>query len=337
MARIGVLTGGSTPERTVALAGAGQVARALRDRGYEVTVFDTVESGPLDQELEERLLDSTVGVRPPSLADLRALEAQEDLPALVARGGLANHDAVFLVLHGRQGEGGEVQELLENAGLAFTGSGAIASSRAMDKTASKRLFRVAGIPAPEGTVWPAARAEVEALGLPIVVKPSRVGSTVGLTLVRGLSEIDMAVGRALQFDDEVLLERFLPGREYTVGVLDGQAVGVGEIVPPGEIFDYHSKYTPGVAREVFPAEIDDELTERLRALGLAAHRALGLRDFSRVDFRLDAAGEPYCLEVNTLPGMTQTSLLPQSAAVFGISFDELCDRMVRLALSRRGD
>ncbi len=337
MARIAVLTGGSTPERIVALAGARQVVVALRDRDYRVTVFDTAEAALLDGERERRLLAQTVGVRPPSLADLRALEAREDLPALVVHGGLANHDAVFLVLHGRQGEGGEVQGLLENAGLAFTGSGAVASSRAMDKTASKRLFRVAGIPAPEGTVWPAARADVEALGLPMVVKPSRVGSTVGLTLMRDLSEIDIAVGRALQFDDEVLLERFLPGREYTVGVLDGEALGVGEIVPPGEIFDYHSKYTPGVAREVFPAEIDDELTERLRALGLAAHRALGLRDFSRVDFRLDAAGEPYCLEVNTLPGMTQTSLLPQSAAVFGISFDELCDRMVRLALSRRGD
>ncbi len=335
MARIAVLTGGSTPERIVALAGARQVTAALRGQGHRVTVFDTAEAAPLDQEAEGRLLGQAVGVRPPSLTDLRALEAREDLPALVGCGGLAGHDAVFLVLHGRQGEGGEVQELLESAGLAFTGSDAAASSRAMDKTASKGLFRGVGVPVPEGTVWPATRAGLEALGLPLVVKPSRVGSTVGLTLVRDLSEIDAAVGRALQFDDEVLLERFLPGREYTVGVLDGQALGVGEIVPPGEIFDYHAKYTPGLTREVFPAPLDDEFAQRLCAFALAAHRALGLRDFSRVDFRLDDAGEPVCLEVNTLPGMTKTSLLPQSAAVVGISFEQLCDRMVRLALSRR--
>ena len=335
MTRIAVLTGGSTPERTVALAGAGQVASALRARGYEVTVFDTAEAAPLDLELEGRLLGRAVGARPPSLTELRALAAREDVPALVAQGGLADRDAVFLVLHGRQGEGGEVQELLEFAGLAFTGSDAVASSRAMDKTASKRLFRSAGIPTPEGAVWPMTPTEIEALGLPLVVKPSRVGSTVGLTLVRDLSEIDGAVGSALLFDTEVLLERFLPGREYTVGVLDGQPLAVGEVVPPGEIFDYHSKYTPGVAQDLFPAAIDHALEERLRVLALAVHVAVDLRDFSRVDFRLDAAGEPYCLEVNTLPGMTRTSLLPQSAAVLGISFEELCDRMVRFALARR--
>ncbi|MCE2559711.1 MAG: D-alanine--D-alanine ligase [Acidobacteria bacterium] len=327
MARIAVLTGGSTPERTVALAGASQVAAALRGRGHEVAVFDTVEPAALDPELEQQRLGQVVGSRPPSLAELRALEAREDLPALVA-GDLGSHDAVFLVLHGRQGEGGEVQELLEAAGIAFTGSDACGSRLAMDKDGSK------GIPTPDWAMWPVSAEEVEALGLPLVVKPSRVGSTVGLSVVREVRELDGAVGRALTFDDQVLLERFVGGGEYTVGVLEGQTLAVGEIVPPGDIFDYHSKYTPGLAEELFPARIDDELTERLRRLGLAAHEALGLRDFSRVDFRLDDAGEPYCLEVNTLPGMTNTSLLPQSAAVVGISFDELCERMIRLALTR---
>ena len=333
MARIAVLTGGSTPERTVALAGAAQVSAALRARGHDVTVFDTIEPEPLDPELEQQRLGQAVGTRPPSLAELRELEAREDLPAMVA-GDLGSHDAVFLVLHGRQGEGGEVQELLEAAGIAFTGSDARGSRLAMDKDKSKRRFRDAGIPTPDWLTWPARQPEIEELGLPLIVKPSRVGSTVGLTLMSDLLDLDSAVGKALTFDDEVILERFLPGREYTAGVLDGQALGVGEIVSPGRIFDFHSKYTPGRAQELFPAEIGLDLEERLRELALAAHEALALRDFSRVDFRLDAAGNPCCLEVNTLPGMTPTSLLPQSAAVFGISFAELCNRMIGLALAR---
>lgn len=333
MARIAVLTGGSTPERTVALAGAAQVSAALRARGHDVIVFDTIEPGPLDPELERQRLGRAVGTRPPSLAELRELEAREDLPTLVA-GDLGCHDAVFLVLHGRQGEGGEVQELLEAAGMAFTGSDARSSRLAMDKDESKRRFRDAGIPTPDWLTWPARQPEIEELGLPLIVKPSRVGSTVGLTLMSDLVELDSAVGKALTFDDQVILERFLPGREYTAGVLDGQALGVGEIVSPGRIFDFHSKYTPGRAQERFPAEIGVDLEKRLRELALAAHGALALRDFSRVDFRLDAAGNPCCLEVNTLPGMTPTSLLPQSAAVFGISFEELCNRMIGLALAR---
>lgn len=333
MARIAVLTGGSTPERTVALAGAAQVSAALRARGHDVTVFDTIEPGPLDAELEQQRLGRAVGTRPPSLAELRELEAREDLPALVA-GDLGSHHAVFLVLHGRQGEGGDVQELLEAAGVAFTGSDARSSRLAMDKDESKRRFRDAGIPTPEWLTWPARQSDIEELGLPLIVKPSRVGSTVGLSLMSDPTELDAAVGKALTFDDQVILERFLPGREYTVGVVEDRALGVGEIVPPDVIFDFHSKYTPGRAQELFPAEIDPDLEKRLRDLALAAHEALALRDFSRVDFRLDAKGSPYCLEVNTLPGMTPTSLLPQSAAVFGISFEDLCDRMIRLALAR---
>lgn len=333
MARIAVLTGGSTPERTVALAGAAKVSAALRASGHDVTVFDTIEPGPLDAELERQRLGRAVGTRPPSLAELRELEAREDLPALVA-GDLGSHDAVFLVLHGRQGEGGEVQEVLEAAGIAFTGSDSRGSRLAMDKDESKSCFREAGIPTPDWLTWPARQSEIEALGLPLIVKPSRVGSTVGLTLMSDPLDLDSAVGKALRFDDQVILEGFLPGREYTVGVLDDQALGVGEIVAPGVIFDFHSKYTPGRAEELFPAGIGPDLEERLRELALAAHKALALRDFSRVDFRLDAAGAPCCLEVNTLPGMTPTSLLPQSAAVFGIAFEDLCDRMVRLALER---
>lgn len=318
----------------MALAGAGQVAAALRGAGRQVTVFDTCRPSALGREDEEELLGQCVGSAPPSAAELRRLAAVEDLPRLISRSGLVEQDAVFLVLHGRQGEGGQIQVLLETEGIPFTGSDATGSVLAMDKEVGKRLFRYTGIPTPDWLRWPAPAAAIESLGLPVIVKPSRVGSTVGLSLMRKHDDLDAAVGLALSYDDDVLIERFLPGRELTVGVLEDEPLGVGEIIAPGEIFDYDSKYTPGRAREVFPARIDEDLANRLRRLALAAHRALKLRDFSRVDFRLDASGEPSCLEVNTLPGMTPTSLLPQSAAVVGISFGELCERMVRLALAR---
>ncbi|HUP25877.1 MAG TPA: D-alanine--D-alanine ligase, partial [Thermoanaerobaculia bacterium] len=175
------------------------------------------------------------------------------------------------------------------------------------------------------------------LGAPLVVKPSRIGSTIGLTLVATPTDsvsLLTAAEVAAAFDPIVLLEEYLPGREMTVGVLGDAALGVGEIVTATGLFDYESKYTPGGAREIFPADLPSELTESLREMAVRVHRALKLRDFSRVDFRLDAAGRPYCLEANTLPGMTPTSLLPQSAACVGIDFPELCDRIVGLALAR---
>ncbi len=185
-------------------------------------------------------------------------------------------------------------------------------------------------------MWPADRSTVAALGFPLVVKPSRAGSTVGLTLVREPAGLEDAVRAAAAVDDEVLLERYLDGRELTVGVLDDAPLAVGEITPEHEIFDYECKYTPGKAAEIFPADLPDARAEELRRLAVAAHRVLKLRDFSRVDFRLGGDGRPYCLEVNTLPGVTAASLLPQSAEAVGIPFPELCDRICRLALRRTG-
>jgi len=161
-----------------------------------------------------------------------------------------------------------------------------------------------------------------------------VGSTVGLTVVRSLRDLDAAVAEAARYDDQVLLEAYVPGREFTVGVLGERALAVGEIVPSHEIFDYECKYTPGMTREIFPAAIPEDLADRMQRLALVAHRALLLEDFSRVDFRLGDDGVPYCLEVNTLPGLTATSLLPQSAQAVGIPFDALCNEVCRLALAR---
>ncbi len=333
MNRIALLTGGSTPERHVAVAGAAQVAQALRKLGHEVTVVDT-GSGPLTLAAEETLLSQAVERQPPTAEELAELAAQENLPALVTSGEMRAADLVFLVLHGLQGEGGTVQALLELGRLCYTGSGPLGSGLAMDKEVTKRQLQAAGIATADWGMWPLAPAAIADLGLPLIVKPSNGGSTVGLTLVKRPEELDDAIALALATDRDVMLERFLPGREFTVGILGSEALAVGEIIPQHEIFDYECKYTPGLTREVFPAAIPDELAREMRDLALAAHRVLKLRDFSRIDFRLDSAGDPYVLEANTLPGMTGTSLLPQSAAAVGIPFLDLCAEICRLALAR---
>jgi D-alanine-D-alanine ligase len=331
--QVTVVTGGSTPERDVAFAGAAQVVQALRQRGYPVAVVDTV-GGPLSPAAQRKCLVTSVGRTPPTEAELRLLEERELGPRLVDLPEVAEADLVFLVVHGRPGEGGTLQAVLEAAGIAYTGSGPLGSALAMDKDVAKRLFREAGISTAPWVMWPAAASDIEALGLPLIVKPSKVGSTVGLSVVRSRKEIEPAVEAALRFDDEVMLERFIPGREITCGVLGDRSLAVGEIIPSHEIFDYECKYTPGMSREVFPADLPEAITERVRADALAAHRALKLRDFSRVDFRLSPDGTAFCLEANTLPGLTGTSLLPQSAAAVGIDFPELCDTICRLTLRR---
>jgi D-alanine-D-alanine ligase len=174
------------------------------------------------------------------------------------------------------------------------------------------------------------------LGLPLVVKPNKQGSTVGLSIVKNPEDLSAAIAEAYRHDDEVMLEEFIPGREFTVGILGDRALAVGEIIPKlSDIFDYESKYQPGGAEEIFPADISPEATAEMQRLGLLAHRALKLRDYSRADFRMDSNGKIWCLEVNTLPGMTAQSLLPKSAAAVGISFPALCDEICRLALTRR--
>jgi D-alanine-D-alanine ligase len=333
MPNIALLTGGSTPERDVALAGAAQVGPALRGLGHRVTVIDTTE-GALTAEREAELLDPAIRRAPPSPERLRELAAREDLPSLVGRPEIAGADLVFLLLHGDQGEGGSVQALLDLAGRRYTGSDALGSALAMDKEVGKRLLAQAGLPQAPWVRWPVPAAAIEALGMPLVVKPSRAGSSVGVTVVHRPDELDAAIEAARAVDREVLVEGFLPGREFSVGVLGERALAVGEIVPRHEIFDYECKYTPGMSREIFPAPIPEPLAERMRELAAATHRVLRLRDLSRVDFKLAADGSPCVLEANTLPGMTGGSLLPQSAAAVGLDFAALCAEICRLALER---
>ena len=331
--RVAVLTGGSTPERDVAFAGAAEVVTALRSSGHDVTVVDTT-SGPLDAVAETALLSGAVGRDPPTVQELRRLVGQELGPRLVQLEELRSADVVFPVLHGKQGEGGELQALLDLAGIPYVGSDALGSALAMDKDLAKRLFRDAGLSTADWVMWPATTGQIEPLGLPLIVKPSRVGSTVGLSLIDGYDELDDAVAIAREFDEDVMIERYIAGAELTVGIVGDSAMAVGEIRPSHPIFDYECKYTPGLTEEIFPAEIPEELARSVQAAALDAHRTLKLRDFSRVDFIQGHDQKIYCLEVNTLPGLTTSSLLPQSARAAGLNLPELCMMLCARALER---
>ena len=264
--------------------------------------------GPGD---EQRLLASGVAPTPPRRGGAVRHPRRRDVAARRPPASCGGIDVVFLTLHGGTGEDGTIQALLDLTGIPYVGSGHAASAVAMDKDLSKRLFRVAGIPTPDWLMAPADADEAQALlGYPLVVKPNKQGSTVGLTVVKAPDQLEAAIEAAFRHDDEVMLEKFIPGRELTCGVLAGQPLAVGEIVVKSDVFDYESKYQEGGAEEIFPADLDEEQTRAIQDLAVRAHRALKLEGFSRADFRMDADGGLWCLEVNTLPGMTRTSLLP---------------------------
>jgi D-alanine-D-alanine ligase len=331
--RIVVLLGGTSAERDVSIVSGLRIAEALRRAGHDVTALDTVH-GVLTHARVADLLAGGVQVAPPSA---EALAAMRDDALLASADLLRAADVVYLGLHGGKGEDGTVQGFLDLLGVRYTGSGPIASGIAMDKDLTKRLLRDAGIPTAAWRMAPVPRAEVQAaLGLPLVVKPSKQGSTVGLSVVKRWEDLDAAVTEAFRHDDEVMLEAFVPGRELTVPVLAGETLPVGEIIPRKEIYDYECKYTPGMATEVFPADLPPEITAEAQRLAAATFRALKLRGCARIDFRLTPEGRLFVLEANTLPGMTALSLVPQSAAAAGIPFDALCERIVQAAASTGG-
>jgi D-alanine-D-alanine ligase len=331
--RITVLMGGTSAERDVSLASGLRVAEALRSRGHSVTAVDTVRGALTEGEERAMLAAPVMHALPPEPGALARLSS-ETLPATVrGLGAHRNADVAFIGLHGGQGEDGTLQALLDLTGVPYTGSGHLASALAMDKDLAKRLFRDAGVRTPEWLMAPASDDDiVSTLGLPVIVKPSKQGSTVGLTLVKKRAELQAAIAEARKHDDEVMIEQFVAGRELTVGILGDEALPVGEIIPMHEIYDYECKYTPGMAREEFPAKLADAETRAVQEQALLAFRALKLSGYARIDFRMAADGTFYCLEANTLPGMTALSLIPQAAAAAGITFPELCERVVQLAL-----
>jgi D-alanine-D-alanine ligase len=329
--KIAVLFGGESAEREVSIASGAQVVGALREAGHEVVAVDTA-TGVLGPVEEERLLRAGVAPIPPAEEELDLLRSG-DLSSLTRAPELEGVDLLFLALHGGAGEGGTLQSLLELVGLPYTGSGPLASAVAMDKDIAKRLFRDAGVPTADWLMAPAPVEEVEAkLGFPVVVKPSKQGSSVGLTVVRRAEDYEAAVALAFRYDDEVMIEQFIAGREVTVPVLGERALPVGEIIPVKEIFDYECKYQPGMAEEIFPCDLTPDQARTVQELALEAHRALKLSIYSRIDFRLDGEGRFWCLEANTLPGMTANSLFPKGARAAEISFPELCERICVLSL-----
>lgn len=301
---ITVLMGGPSSERDVSLLSGEAVAGALERRGHKVCRADINRT-------------DTVALERPGI------------------------DVVFIALHGEFGESGEVQELCENARLHYTGSGTRASQLAMDKAATKQVVKRAGVPTPDWMIIeefhePAQIAEwLPQLDVPVVIKPIDGGSSVDVVIARTHTQRDEALEAMLDKYGRVMLERYVKGRELTVGILGDQALDVLEILPDGEFYDYRAKYADDAGTTyTFDHGLDARIVETLQAHALATHRTLGCRDMSRVDFLLDGNGVGWMLETNTIPGFTSHSLLPKAAERAGIGFDELCDRIVRMAMAR---
>ncbi len=334
----------------MALASGCEAAQALRSAGHEVVAIDSA-SGPLAPETERRIRETGIGQADVPMRRPERAGALPDAEVIAGSPALAEADVAFLALHGGAGEDGTIQTLLGAAGIAYTGSGPVGCALAMDKELTKRLLRGGGVATPEWATNPASAAgAVERLGLPVIVKPASGGSSVRLTLAGSVDAVAAAIGVAGGGGDAVLCERYIAGREFTVGILEGampdgaplpagsrgagrveaRALPVVEIEPARELFDFDCKYQPGMAIETAPARIPNDLARNLQETALRVHRLLGLRHYSRVDFMVDDSGAAWCLEANALPGMTANSLLPKAARAAGMSFAELCDRICRL-------
>ena len=327
--KIAVLLGGTSMERDVSVASGTQVISALRSVGHEVIVVESPR-GVLAAEEERELLACGINAEPP-----RNMGDTEDwLPILANKLQMAEVDLVFLALHGGWGEDGTIQAVFEKVGLPYTGSNKLGSRLAMDKNMAKKIFCASEVPTPKWLMAPASIDIVDdQLGFPVIVKPNSQGSTVGLTLVKKTDDLQLAITVASEFDNEVMVERYISGRELTVGILDGETLAVGEIIPAeGDIFDYAAKYQVGAAQEIFPAIINQDIEKKIRKMALLAHKALKLGTYSRVDFRMDSAGDLWVLEVNTLPGLSSGSLLPKSAEANGVGFVQLCERICHGAI-----
>ena len=324
--RVLVLLGGDSAERDVSWSSGLEVSRALASRGHEVTGLDPATGEMFRGPWYERTTE--IARTPPGQHEASRHQLIESL----SDPSLSSYDVVFIALHGGAGEDGTVQSLLALSGARYTGSGPLSSAVAMHKDTTKRLLVQAGVPTPEWVYPYRNGADLARLGRPLIVKPVAEGSTVGLTLVKEPAELGPALTKA----GDAMLERFIPGRELSVGILDGRALPPVEIIPRHEIYDYECKYTDGMSEYLCPAPLAQDVTDRVCELAGRAFAALGCHGYARIDFRLALDGTPYCLEANTLPGMTTHSLVPMAAAQVGLDLGGLCETICRLARSRPG-
>ncbi len=345
--KITVLAGGLSHEREVSLSSGSLIAGALIRKGHEVCLVDLYTGKGIDGSDPKFSRDPIEPYKVSrAIPDLEALKAAsgrgerrigEGVTALCEQA-----DAVFVALHGDVGENGQLQAYLDMACIPYTGSGYAGSLLAMDKDLSKQILHRAGVPtAPwvfcdlnRGVEATADRIEAE-LGYPIVIKPCSGGSSVGVSMPETREELTAAIEKAAAYETTLLAERRIIGRELTVSVLGGEVLPAVEIIPLSGFYDYENKYQAGLTTELCPAPLSESETASLKAATLRGFEALRLRGYARFDFILDPDGTPWCLEANTLPGMTPTSLLPQAAAAVEIGYDDLCERMVMMAVEAK--
>lgn len=332
--RVAVIVGGDSEERDVSIASGAQIAKALRSLAIETVVIDTAK-GLLNREQEVNLFNQKIQK---SFQKIQQFSWEKFIHCFLSDKKILDHiDVFFLALHGGSGENGTLQAFFDLIKKPYTGSGHLASACAFDKVLSKKIMTLSHIPTPDWILVDEGFIPrvFEVLKLPFVVKPNQQGSTVGLTIVHQADQLLEAINLAKQFDSQVIIEQFIEGREITVGILDGKALPAGEIILPHDIeFDYLSKYQPNKVQEIFPADIPQSVAKKAQQYAERLHSTLGLTDYSRTDFRLDHQDLLWCLEINSLPGMTEQSLLPKAAAASNISFAQLCLKICELALKR---
>lgn len=341
--KIVVLAGGTSTEREISIVSGSGVCRALRKKGHRAALLDvffgcTEEEArrAFDGEYDVDRAEADMKEKSAGLAE--ALKSRREFFGPWVLELCREADVVFLALHGANGEDGKLQAAFDLFGIRYTGTDYLSSAVAMDKGITKVLFEAAGIPAPRGILLEKGgeTPEISACGLefPVIVKPCCGGSSVGVAIAGSREEYRRALQEAFAYEKQAVVEEFIQGREFSVAVIGGKAYPVIEIAPKEGFYDYKNKYTAGSTVETCPAELSPEKTEEMQETAVQAAKALGITGYCRLDFLMRPDGRIYCLEANTLPGMTPTSLIPQEAAVLGMDYPELCEELIRISMQK---